>query len=380
MTVLDKSTIVSRYRSVAKRSSTYTWFNYQPINLPGYEDTLPLAGRCCLDRSEALRQLLSSSFGGRKLRIIDWGCNLGFFCFELAKQGHEVVGVDTNAELIEICRYLAETNEFDVKPRFFCDELSCATLPNYDDFDVAICLSVLHHMGKKRNPTLDMFSATYPAAFIEMDGPGLGRDVLFSFYWNIDEVVQTDDRYGRGTRRRKTWFCRNRDDSAHYANIKCRNLLPNRGVFRVNNDSKVTVIKRERLDSRHSWINTNLEHEITVYQQYGESRFFPKLISFSQTDRFRWMEVEHIATDASVRRAELEELFGFLEHNRLFILDLQTDSFLFRDGRLKVVDLETIFHVDTTIDALLRERTRRESIRLDTHEKQLAYLCEKLLE
>ena len=51
---------------------------------------------------------------GQKLRILDVGCGAGFFSILLAKEGHQVTGIDLTPDMIENAKQLAE------------EELSCA--------------------------------------------------------------------------------------------------------------------------------------------------------------------------------------------------------------------------------------------------------------
>lgn len=59
--------------------------------------------------------------------------------------------------------------------------------------------------------------------------------------------------------------------------------------------------------------------------------------------------VEYIAADRSASLDELRRFFRFLEERRLFLLDVEGYTFLFRKGRLAVVDLESLFPVETTV-------------------------------
>lgn len=197
---ISRKSILVDYVAASKRGQPYTWFNYQPINLPGYEVTLPLAGRNCFDRIQGISQTIEEEFSGQRVRVIDWGCNLGFFAFELARLGHDVVGIDMDRRVVDVCRYLAEHSGLDKPPRFFCDRLNPSSIPLYGEFDVAICLSVFHHLRDDRHATLRKFANQYSRAFIEMDGQDFGQHDLCSYYWRQLSIVQSNDRYGTGTR------------------------------------------------------------------------------------------------------------------------------------------------------------------------------------
>ena len=78
-----KQDVITKYKSAAESGKPYSWLNYQPINLPGYEETIPLRGRDCFDRSEAIFNHLNTivKHPERMITVVDWGSNLGFFCF-----------------------------------------------------------------------------------------------------------------------------------------------------------------------------------------------------------------------------------------------------------------------------------------------------------
>jgi len=373
-TSISQASILSAYITASQKGRPYTWFNYQPINLPGYETTLPLAGRNCFDRLEAIALKVDERFRGARIRIIDWGCNLGFFAFELASRGHDVVGIDADRHTIDVCRYLAANTGLVNPPKFFCDKLDFNSIELYGGFDVAICLSVLHHLRRERASVLDRFSKVYPQAFIEMDGRDFGRHELGSYFWQLEEVARSRDRYGTGTRVRKTFFCNNVSENHCYTNIKQRNIVGGRGVFLRRSKETTTVVKRESLRSNHTWIRTNLTHELQMYQTWANCPFFVDLIDSGDDKQYRWIECQFIENDESVSRAAIHDFFKFLEENRLFILDLCSDSFLFDSGQLYFVDLESLFPIETTIADLVQSRTTRDSIRLDTYQKQIAYL------
>jgi hypothetical protein len=86
-----------------------------------------------------------------------------------------------------------------------------------------------------------------------------------------------------------------------------------------------------------------------------------------------------VHADRSGSLDELRRFFRFLEDRRLFLLDVEGCSFLFRNGRLAVVDLESLFPVETTVADLVRSRTRKSAIEQDDYEKQLRYVARRVL-
>lgn len=72
---------------------------------------------------------------GRRLKILDVGCGAGFFSILLAKEGHEVFGIDLTPEMIENAIQLAEEENADC-----CFQVMDAENPMFADetFDVVI--------------------------------------------------------------------------------------------------------------------------------------------------------------------------------------------------------------------------------------------------
>lgn len=72
---------------------------------------------------------------GKKLRILDVGCGAGFFSILLAKEGHQVTGIDLTPDMIRNARILAEEEKTD------CEFMIMdAENPDFPDgtFDVVI--------------------------------------------------------------------------------------------------------------------------------------------------------------------------------------------------------------------------------------------------
>ncbi len=54
--------------------------------------------------------LVENSIRGRNLRVLEIGCGTGFMSLELARMGHDVVGIDMNEKILRIARRTMETD------------------------------------------------------------------------------------------------------------------------------------------------------------------------------------------------------------------------------------------------------------------------------
>lgn len=383
-----KDKILEMVRQSAAREQPYGWLNYQPVNLPGYEETIPLRGRDCFDRSEAVFAHLRRNFGAAPQSLVDWGCNLGFFVFEAAKLGHVARGFDSDRRLVAACEFLASSTRFPSAPFFHAGTMSADVVRASAPVDVILCLSVLHHLPEKeRFRTIEAIANRCRGAYIEMDGSDYGRRALQLFFWRVEPVTETSDRYGTGRRRRKTWFCTNRDGDRTLRNLKDRNFVFDRGIFLCSRDSgSPTVLKRERTAPgcySHTWLKTSLVHERKIYEEH-RSEFFPALLAAGEED-FRWIELEYLESRGVLGSPAVDALFGFLEESRLFVIDFRIDSFISCDGRLRMIDLESVFTIEGSIqETILRNAQDPKRIPphltgYDTYEKQKAALKRALL-
>lgn len=82
-----------------------------------------------------MKEIEKQILAGRRLKILDVGCGAGFFSILLAKEGHEVFGIDLTPEMIENAIQLAEEENADC-----CFQVMDAENPMFADetFDVVI--------------------------------------------------------------------------------------------------------------------------------------------------------------------------------------------------------------------------------------------------
>jgi tRNA (mo5U34)-methyltransferase len=95
-----------------------------------------------------LAPTLPDDLGG--WRALDVGCNAGFYSFELAKRGAEVLGVDVDAHYLEQARWAAE--QLGLRDRVRFEQLPVYELARRPErFDLVLFMGVLYHL---RHPLL----------------------------------------------------------------------------------------------------------------------------------------------------------------------------------------------------------------------------------
>jgi len=368
--MITKDSLLKMYEEASKKDD-YSWSTYQPLNVAGYEATVGQSGRICKDRADAIIKHIKENLPTDST-FVDWGCNHGYFIFELAKHGYIATGLDREKKYIDVCRFVNESSGLNPKPKFFCEDLTPLSMEQHAA-KAAFCFSVLHHVKDNKIKIFDTFSKIYKNAYIEMDGANYGYDYLRVFYWDLQLVCEANDGYGKTTRRRKTWFCTNETSDAVYENIKMNNCLAGRSVFlkKPKDDSPFTVVKRESVKFSHTWVKTDLSYEASVYKKL-HSPYIPKLITYEDEDEgLRKMEIEYIDKETD-RGFSYMEIMEWLRSNGLFIIDINADQFVKTKSGYVLVDLESIVPTDE-VDGRLRGKHS-----VKTYEEQVKYLGDRL--
>ncbi len=115
------------------------------------------------DSSAKLKSLCLPDLKGKK--VLDIGCNEGFFCIEAKKMGaSRVVGIDNNINFIESAREKAR--ELNLEIEFL--HQSWDALPE-EKFDVVLFLSTLHYVKDKKKFLDSIADILLPDGFLVLE-------------------------------------------------------------------------------------------------------------------------------------------------------------------------------------------------------------------
>ena len=117
---------------------------YQPVF--GHETQNISPKRICLNRLTEFKKVYDSLSKElkRPLRVLDLGCNMGFFSLHAAKWGGTVTGIDVDMRNIRLCKLLAHEHP-DYKIKFLHAKIE-DFIPHVrnEEYDLVLCFSVLH--------------------------------------------------------------------------------------------------------------------------------------------------------------------------------------------------------------------------------------------
>ncbi len=118
---------------------------YQPLyGVRGFEAAL----RSCRDRAVAIADALTAL--GRGFRLIDFGSSLGYFPFFFADRGAHTTGVDLNPANTAVALATQRVNGLPATFRTAPLDLEHVRALPPGGYDVALVLSVLHHINHQR--------------------------------------------------------------------------------------------------------------------------------------------------------------------------------------------------------------------------------------
>ncbi len=93
-------------------------------------------------------RLVRDSIRGKNLKILEIGCGTGFMSLELARMGHDVVGIDSNENIIHVARRTMQSDPYEKTRGDLRYEV--AEFNNWSDesgkYDILLFSRVLHDM------------------------------------------------------------------------------------------------------------------------------------------------------------------------------------------------------------------------------------------
>ena len=126
---------------------TGPWLDWELANSYSYLPADPIRTLgCARDRSSRekvrlIRSAIAGRWPGRRLSVLDLGCNNGFFSLQLARDGHVVVGMDIFAYAIRTAEHARRRLGL-ANASFVCAAATPDTMDRLPSCDVALVLSV----------------------------------------------------------------------------------------------------------------------------------------------------------------------------------------------------------------------------------------------
>lgn len=109
---------------------------------------------------------------GKPLHVLDAGCGTGMPAFVFAAQGSTVVGIDTNADSLQVAKDVQATSALGAQLTFRQGDLQ--SLPFADDhFDLVWTSYVLHHIADKAAAVRELYRVLKPGGRLAIREGGL---------------------------------------------------------------------------------------------------------------------------------------------------------------------------------------------------------------
>lgn len=137
----DKAGEIQELIEQIKKQKLETWANiYHP--LPFYEFgnlTTQVSPSTSYQRLQMILDAADGNVVGK--RVLDLGCNLGFYSFSLAHRGAKVTGVEMRADYHDISKRVVEL--YDMNVRFRNEALTPELIHEVGDVDITLCFSMI---------------------------------------------------------------------------------------------------------------------------------------------------------------------------------------------------------------------------------------------
>ncbi len=156
---------------------------------------------------EIMEYFLFDSLPRGKLRILDVGCGVGRFAVPLARSGHEVVGLDLSARMLQQTRKSAQGEDLEIKTV----QGSVSSMASQPDsfYDVAVALNQVLDFAADYNTALDELSRVVKGEGLLIGSVNnrfayaVAEDLMYGHLRKFLQSMATGDRYINWTKRGK---------------------------------------------------------------------------------------------------------------------------------------------------------------------------------
>ena len=221
--LVEKEPEINNLIEKIKSAKLETWADiYHPIPFYEFSDLTTQVTK--LTPYKRLGMILSRYNDLSRKRVLDLGCNVGFYSFSLAKRGAYVTGIDLRSEYIDIANKVSQIYENPVEfinrhvtPEFFEE--------NNREYDITLCFSMLQWVIDQKGTEygtkiLKAISDKSEALFFDT-AVSSGKSCLkckegeeLAFVYDLlrrstsyEEIIHIDDVHPYGTDTRHVFFC-----------------------------------------------------------------------------------------------------------------------------------------------------------------------------
>lgn len=256
-------------------------------------------------------------------KVLDIGCNNGYFCFELEKNGAKCFGLDYYEPAIKVCKEIAEKHkmnaQFEVLDLNTERDRLYFILTNFQP-DIILCNSIFHHMNDP-DSLLEILALSAKTMIVEFQ---------FDKYEDYEKWVRkwTDSRT-QLTRLPDNWYNRQlqKDETGlHRAVMKIEDVHVDRKWIHYHDDKN--LIRFELI-----------ENMVRKYHYMGKHNQFMYELPYIQGNR-----LENITIPSEYLREKLIELLYQLAKRGVIHCELYRHIWL-NNGEFHILDWDTQYNV-----------------------------------
>ena len=361
--------IFIRLKKILKNKFSKKSVIYSEKMYPGSSDNkklfyhnVPFAGEIIhfiRDNSPERLNILLMNQDFKNKRVLDLGCNIGFFAFSIANQAREVIGVDYDQVAINKAKELSK--KYNVKNvRFISKEITENLLKDLGHFDVVLCLSVLPWLKKADKNHLEIWKAifsnkiVYSELMYKHDGPAgmddIGNDEdAYTYLKKFSKIVHPIG-WTQGWGDRTIW--RSVNDFGKFKEYDGHSF------------SKVFLSEQFVKKSRDGFYNHSLRKEYLALDRLKKERISPIPVEITEnyliTARLRGNQFD-LSYPRDKAKQQFKRIIKILKDNKIVHRDITPENlFVGVDGSIYLLDFgwavvdNEWYDVPKTLEALNR--------------------------